>query len=240
MKAALAFLVKEAIGNEEIETREDELLRRAFDCWNQNEQIEILGGPDPAGRTAIVSFNVRDPRGGHLHPKYLTVLLNDLFGIQSRAGCSCAGPYGHALLDIDQATSERYRAAVSDGWIGLKPGWCRVGFHYAMDDHEANFLIEAIDFVARRGWIFQQLYEFDMKAATWEHREFEDVEDHFDIETALNPKPIVDTIDDSDRIARYADFMRKAEELATELEATAPRDSRRLDGELGELQFFSY
>jgi selenocysteine lyase/cysteine desulfurase len=52
----------------------------------------ILGNQDPTRRVAIISFNVKDPWGQYLHPKLITVLLNDLFGIQSRAGCSCAGP----------------------------------------------------------------------------------------------------------------------------------------------------
>jgi selenocysteine lyase/cysteine desulfurase len=60
--------------------------------------ISVLGNQDPTRRVAIISFNVKDPWGQYLHPKLITVLLNDLFGIQSRAGCSCAGPYGHALL----------------------------------------------------------------------------------------------------------------------------------------------
>jgi selenocysteine lyase/cysteine desulfurase len=240
MKAGLAFLVKDAIGAERIEAREEELLRRAMDRWSGNDSIEILGGADTSARTAIISFNVRDPRGGHLHPKLLTVLLNDLFGIQSRAGCSCAGPYGHTLLGIDEATSERYRAAVGDGWLGLKPGWCRVGFHFTMDDAEADFLVDAVDFVARRGWVFQQLYDFDIKAATWTHREFGEVEDDFDLATALDPKPVEDPISPADRQVRYADFLRQAEELAAQLEPSAPPESRHLDGELGELQFFSF
>ena len=31
--------------------------------------------------------------GKYLHHNYVSTLLNDLFGIQSRGGCACAGPY---------------------------------------------------------------------------------------------------------------------------------------------------
>ena len=106
MKAALAMDLKRAIGVERIEAREHALLARAMQQWAQNTSVEILGNLDPARRVGIVSFNLRDARGRYLHPKFVTVLLNDLFGIQSRAGCSCAGPYGHRLLGIDQVTSE--------------------------------------------------------------------------------------------------------------------------------------
>jgi selenocysteine lyase/cysteine desulfurase len=103
---------------------------------------------------AIISFNVKDPWGQYLHPKLITALLNDLFGIQSRAGCSCAGPYGHALLEIDAETSQQYRTWVQKGYYGIKPGWCRVGFHYVMDDAEAEYVIKAVDFVRSYGFLF--------------------------------------------------------------------------------------
>jgi selenocysteine lyase/cysteine desulfurase len=109
LKAGMAFQIKDRIGTEAIEEREAELLNRTFDRWRDNPNIEILGNQDPSKRVSIVSFNLKDHRGKYLHPKFVTTLLNDLFGIQSRAGCSCAGPYGHRLLDIDLEKSERYR-----------------------------------------------------------------------------------------------------------------------------------
>ena len=139
LKAALVLELKQRIGVARIEAREHELLRRALRRWSAHDGIEVLGNPDPSRRIGIVSFNLRDARGRYLHPKFVTVLLNDLFGIQSRAGCSCAGPYGHRLLGIDQPTSELYRDWVRKGFQGIKPGWCRVGFHYAMDDAEADY-----------------------------------------------------------------------------------------------------
>lgn len=38
--------------------------------------------------------------GKYFHPNYICALLNDLFGIQSRPGCSCAPYYGRYLLVI--------------------------------------------------------------------------------------------------------------------------------------------
>ncbi|MFV2008032.1 MAG: aminotransferase class V-fold PLP-dependent enzyme, partial [Longimicrobiales bacterium] len=149
MRAALAFMVKREIGVDRIEARERELLRRAMERWRRLPAIEILGNPDPELRLALVSFNIHDEGDAFLHPKFVTTLLNDLFGIQSRAGCSCAAPYGHALLDIRREESLRYRDWVLKGYEGIKPGWCRIGFHYVMDDAEANYVIDAVDFVAR-------------------------------------------------------------------------------------------
>ena len=123
--------------------------------------------------------------GVWLHPKLATVLLNDLFGIQSRAGCSCAGPYGHRLLEIDLETSEQYRDWVRQGYQGIKPGWCRVGFHYVMDDAEADYVIDAIDFLGRHGDRFIGLYDFDVHSGMWSHRGYEERADEFSLDSAL-------------------------------------------------------
>ena len=69
-------------------------------AWQAEPRIEILGNLD-ARRLSIVSFVVRAPSGDYLHHNYVVAVLNDLFGIQTRGGCSCAGPYGHRLLGID-------------------------------------------------------------------------------------------------------------------------------------------
>ncbi|CAN1342765.1 hypothetical protein LINPERPRIM_LOCUS39560 [Linum perenne] len=50
--------------------------------------------------------------GKPLHGPFVAVLLNDLFGIQARGGCACAGPYGHRLLGVDEATSLEIRTSI--------------------------------------------------------------------------------------------------------------------------------
>ena len=151
VRAALAFEVKAAVGIERIERREADMLRAAFARWGSNPRIEILGNPDPARRVGIVSFNIRDPKGQYLHPRFVTTLLDDLFGIQSRAGCSCAGPYGHQLLGIDEHKAEEYRSWITRGYHGIKPGWCRVGFHFVFDDDEVEYLLSSVEFIAEHG-----------------------------------------------------------------------------------------
>ena len=240
MKAALAMDLKRAIGVERIEAREHELLARAMQQWANNESIEILGNLDPARRVGIVSFNLRDARGRYLHPKFVTVLLNDLFGIQSRAGCSCAGPYGHRLLGIDQVTSELYRDWVRKGFQGIKPGWCRVGFHFSMDDADAQFITDAVDFIARHGHCFLPLYAFDSKTGMWSHREFVEQHARFSIEAALEAKCCDETaLPATERARLYAECLREARELAARLgEPQAGTCSGDLV-EFGELQFFN-
>ncbi|MEL6616494.1 MAG: aminotransferase class V-fold PLP-dependent enzyme, partial [Bacteroidota bacterium] len=171
LRAAYAMEVKHTIGVDTIHAREHAFAARALDAWRQRPGIEILGPDDPDGRLGIVSFNVHDASGEMLHPRLVTVMLDDLFGIQSRAGCSCAGPYGHRLLGIDRDESARYRTCAVEGFGGVKPGWARVGFHYTMDDAEADYIIEAVAFLADHGLRFLPHYDFDVHSGAWTHRD---------------------------------------------------------------------
>ncbi len=240
LKAALALRVKDWITSERIEARDGELLERAMRRWQRLPSIEILGNPDPARRIAIVSLNIKDPHGRYLHPKFVTALLNDLFGIQSRAGCSCAGPYGHRLLQIDVARSDRYREWVKKGFGGIKPGWCRIGFHYAMDDAEADYLIDAVEFVAEHGHRFIPLYHFELDTGTWTHAKSRAQYEHLSLEAALSAGRVEPTARSAAERARlYGQFLDDARLRAKALAPSALGNDSRLDGELGELQVFA-
>ncbi|RKX80235.1 MAG: aminotransferase class V-fold PLP-dependent enzyme [Spirochaetes bacterium] len=171
LRAALAMEIKDKLGIEDIKERENSLIRKVFDHFSGIPQVEILGNPDPEKRIAIFSFNIKDGRS-YLHPRFVIKLLNDLFGIQGRAGCACAGPYGHRLLNIDRDKSmEIYKEIIDRGNMGVKPGWARVNFHYLMTDEEVNFLMNAIDFVSAYGKYFLGLYAFNIKTGSWSRAE---------------------------------------------------------------------
>jgi len=240
IKAALAFLVKDEVGVETIERRESELLRRAMDVWAAHPRIEILGNPDPERRIGIVSFNIQSPGGRYLHPKLLTALLNDLFGIQSRAGCSCAGPYGHRLLGIGMQQSNRYREWILKGYSGIKPGWCRIGFHFCMDDIEADYVIEAVGFLADHGHCFIPEYRFDLHSGAWTHRQEPPLDGGLSLAAAMEARGCEQTALPADARRRlYAGYIAAARERATAL-GDAGCTGGRLEGELGELQFFEF
>jgi selenocysteine lyase/cysteine desulfurase len=240
LKAGLAFQLKDALGVEAIERREHELLLRTFERWRDNAAIEILGNLDPERRVGIVSFNLKDHHGKYLHPKFVTTLLNDLFGIQSRAGCSCAGPYGHRLLDIDYDKSERYRKWINKGFCGIKPGWCRVSLHYVMDDIEIDYILDAVDFVAERGRLFLPLYRFDLHTGSWTHKADCVSLEPFSLEAALECTGYQSrSLGPGARRHLYAAFLAEARETADELAAELPPEEFQLDAELEELKFFS-
>jgi selenocysteine lyase/cysteine desulfurase len=171
IRAALAMELKEMLGTSRIEEREAELARLADALLSAHPGIDLRGGVGPERRLPIFSFNIR-VGSSWLHPRFVTTLLNDLFGIQSRAGCSCAAPYGHRLLHIDERQSKEFRRTIACGNVGLKPGWTRVNFHFLHTDEEVDFLCRAILFVADHGKKFLPLYQFDLHTGTWKHRSF--------------------------------------------------------------------
>ncbi len=169
IRCGLAFQLKAAVGTDVIREREDSFIDRAIASWAEHPNIEVLGNPD-LDRLSIVSFVVRhDDR--YLHHNFVVALLNDLFGIQSRGGCSCAGPYGHRLLGIDLERSHEFEREILGGCEGIKPGWVRVNFNYFISETVFDFIVKAVEFVADHGVHFLPLYRFDPDTGLWVHRE---------------------------------------------------------------------
>jgi selenocysteine lyase/cysteine desulfurase len=168
VRAGLVVALKQAVGTDLIQEREQRFLRRALDRWRRNPDLELLGNLE-APRLPIVSFRVR--HGGRLlHHELVVALLNDLFGIQARGGCSCAGPYGHRLLGIDPDRSRALSEQAGRGFLGIKPGWARVSFNYFISDAACDYLIEAVDLLATHGHRLLGDYCFDPRSGQWRHR----------------------------------------------------------------------
>lgn len=165
IRAGLIFHLKGAVGAETIRSREESFIRRAVESWSKNPNIEILGNHD-AERLSIVSFVVRHERR-YLHHNFIVALLNDLFGIQSRGGCSCAGPYGHRLLGIDIERSHEFEREIANGCEGIKPGWVRVNFNYFISETVFDYILQAVHMVASDGWRLLRDYEFDPISGLW-------------------------------------------------------------------------
>lgn len=113
IRAALAFVVKHAIGLKEMARRNRQLTVRAFSAWKDVPQLEILGLP-ALDRLPIFPSASATARG-YMHQQLVTRMLSDRFGIQARGGCACAGPYVHRLLSIDAQQSEQMRQAILAG-----------------------------------------------------------------------------------------------------------------------------
>lgn len=168
IRAGLVFQLKQAVGVDVIRAHEEHLLRRAITAWTHEPNIEILGNLD-SERLSIISFVVRAPSGRYLHHNFVVAVLNDLFGIQSRGGCSCAGPYGHRLLGIDLERSHEFEREISHGCEGIKPGWVRVNFNYFISERVFDYIVDAVQLVAREGWRLLPDYRFEPSSGLWRH-----------------------------------------------------------------------
>ena len=168
IRAGLVFQLKQAVGTHAIQLREQSFIRRAIASWGANPNIELLGNIG-AERLSIVSFVVRHGPA-YLHHNFVVALLNDLFGIQSRGGCSCAGPYGHRLLGIDIDRSHQFEREIARGCEGIKPGWVRVNFNYFISQAVFAYLLDAVHLVADQGYKLLPEYAFDPATARWRHR----------------------------------------------------------------------
>ncbi|KAK3023161.1 hypothetical protein RJ639_043589 [Escallonia herrerae] len=204
IRAALAFWVKHYIGTQVIERREHFFIQKALERLLPNENIWLLGNTS-APRQALISFLVYTTRcsssddtstkdttnrmrglylwqeSGNkrhttLHGPFVAKLLNDLFGIQARGGCACAGPYGHSLLNVNETRSLAFRSAIQMGYNGVKPGWTRISFPYYMSDEEFEFILAALEFTAIYGQRFLPLYQLNWKTGAWifKEKEFKD------------------------------------------------------------------
>jgi selenocysteine lyase/cysteine desulfurase len=165
IRAGLVFDVKEKIGTERIEAVEKHFVRRAIDAWKDDPRIRILGDLE-APRIGILSLILDD---GKLHHNLAVRLLNDLYGIQVRGGCMCAGTYGHDLLGIDQIRSEEIRCALDGGDVASKPGWVRCSFSPATSEGEFRVLLDAIPHIAREWRKYADAYEMNLDTAEWRH-----------------------------------------------------------------------
>ena len=170
IRAGLVFQLKDAVGPAVIREHETDYVRRAIAAWGEVDEIEILGNLT-AERLSILSFVVHRPGGRYLHHNAVVALLNDLFGVQARGGCSCAGPYGHRLLGIDIERSHEFEREITHGCEGIKPGWVRVNFNYFIDEAVFRYVVEAVEFVATFGDRFLPDYRFDTVTGLWVHRD---------------------------------------------------------------------
>jgi selenocysteine lyase/cysteine desulfurase len=247
IRAGLVFQLKAAVGVDEIRRREERFVTRAIEAWDATPGIEILGSHD-AERLSIVSFVIRHAADGkkhYLHHNYVVALLNDLFGIQARGGCSCAGPYGHRLLGIAPETSRAIELAVTGSACeGIKPGWVRVNFNYFIDDETFEYILDAVKLVAAEGAALLPSYTFDLESGLWRHRDAEQ----------LTPPMSLHEVDYADGAMRYPDrrsrrpdrglasylIAARAELDAAAIAPRAAAGTTHASAELEELRWFPY
>jgi selenocysteine lyase/cysteine desulfurase len=163
IKAALAVQLKDEMGVEAMGRRETAIVGFAMDALRAIPKVHVLA-PGCRHRLAILSFYVED-----LHYNLVVRLLNDRFGIQSRGGCSCAGTYGHYLLNVDPQRSKRITDRIDSGDLSEKPGWVRLSFHPTTTKAEVEQCVEAVGAVVRNGAAWAQDYTYSPHTNEFAH-----------------------------------------------------------------------
>ena len=235
IKAALVLDLKEKIGIDKIEDIESKHTKYFIEKLRLIDNLKIIGDVAPYRRVSIISFNIKH-KDKILHPKFVTKLINDLFGIQSRAGCSCAGPYGHFLLGINDETSEKFRKLILKGNEGIKPGWIRVNIHYSLSQDDIDYIIKAITFIARFGHLFLQKYSFDMATAEWKYIGFEEKIPEFSVYNDFAPKTV--NIEDLPKLRES--YLNQADQIASELEKREEMSFTQDEKDIERLKSFYY
>ncbi len=155
IKAALAVSLKETMGTARMKQREKELIDLTYGELSSIEGLHILA-PDIRDRLGIFSFYI-----DNVHHNLFTTLLNDRFGIQVRGGCSCAGTYGHFLLNVDFNLSKEITDKIDAGDLSMKPGWIRLSLHPTMTNDELLYILDAIKEAVENAEIWKKDYCYD-------------------------------------------------------------------------------
>ncbi|MBO9409692.1 aminotransferase class V-fold PLP-dependent enzyme [Shimia sp. R9_1] len=149
IRVALALIVKEVIGAE-MQARNAALTAKAFAAWGAKANLHLLAA-DRSARLPILSFVPLDSTGTRIDHNAFTRALSERYGIQARGGCSCAGPYVHALLDIDDGQSAHIRDDILQGPGASKPGFVRLNLSVLMSDETVDFILQSVAELAQ-GW----------------------------------------------------------------------------------------
>eukprot|EP01125_Pyxidicula_operculata_P013738 TRINITY_DN4559_c0_g2_i2.p1 TRINITY_DN4559_c0_g2~~TRINITY_DN4559_c0_g2_i2.p1 ORF type:complete len:860 (+),score=152.31 TRINITY_DN4559_c0_g2_i2:1444-4023(+) len=170
IRAGLVFQLKYSVGTKTIEEREKHFVKVAFDRLSKIPNLHILGSTN-VPRIAILSFLISHPSGRFLHYNFVCSLLNDLFGIQSRGGCMCAGPYSQHLLGIDHSLAKEFEEEMvqRDENEILRPGYVRINLNFFINDDDLNYILDCVEFVATKGWMFLSEYTYYEETNEWVH-----------------------------------------------------------------------
>ncbi len=164
IKASLAVQLKERMGVERMAEREKELCAVMFARMRLIPRLHLLAD-GVEHRLCMFSFCFDD-----IHYNLVVKLLNDRFGIQARGGCSCAGTYGHYLLQVDKQRSKTMTDKIDAGDFSARLGWVRISLHPTTTNAEVELIITALTEIERNAAQWQDEYRYDPHTNEYHHR----------------------------------------------------------------------
>ncbi|KAH9373373.1 hypothetical protein HPB48_018426 [Haemaphysalis longicornis] len=238
---------------------------KMWDAWQDTPNLVILGSRQ-ARRLPVVSFLVRHPASGlFLHHNFVCALLNDLYGIQARGGCACAGPYAQDLLGIDEGLATRYEELlVEDSQLDrthlrryqehserevLRPGFVRLNLAYYLPDDHVHYVLEAVRQVALHGWKLLPQYNFNPETGEWKHIRHQVFKDRKWLgsisykEGKFSYKDVEEESSETSIDFSWQDVLNEANTILSNAEKAAHRaqladQTLMFDGEAAELRWF--
>jgi selenocysteine lyase/cysteine desulfurase len=163
IQTALCLRLKEKMGISNIHRREEELLQLAFNGLDSIPGLKILAD-NIRDRLGVISFYIEG-----IHYNLLVRLLNDLYGIQVRGGCACAGTYGHLLLEVTYEKSLEITSKINHGDLSEKPGWVRWSLHPVATNEEVNLMINALKYIVSHFNELKDQYTYDIHRNIFHH-----------------------------------------------------------------------
>jgi selenocysteine lyase/cysteine desulfurase/tRNA(Ile)-lysidine synthase TilS/MesJ len=225
IRLGLAFELKQRIGAKNIMALEHQHVSKVRQSLETNRNIVLLG-QKAVDQLPIFSFLIRF-EDRFLHYNFVCALLNDLFGIQTRGGCQCAGPYATRLLGISDEDVLAYKGAlIETKELLLRPGFSRISFPYFMSHHEVEYILQALHFVANEGWKFLPQYRFNHKTGGWTHTtrftKFPNRQwlSHFNTSGNKSSTKMVTLQTEEEVIKHQSDSLREAKRLAIEINSS--------------------
>ncbi|KAG8181059.1 hypothetical protein JTE90_014772 [Oedothorax gibbosus] len=173
IRAGMVFQLKEAVGCSVISSHEEEICKMVFNSWENIPTLKILGNTY-VSRLPIFSFLIHHTQSNlYLHHNFVCALLNDLYGIQTRSGCACAGPYALDLLGIDETMAMKFAELLAEDKTFrklLSPGFTRLTVPFFMSKSDIEFILESVAQVAEHGWKLLPLYSFNSETGEWKNK----------------------------------------------------------------------
>lgn len=152
------------MGSKNILAREHEINEIVFDKLSKIKNLNILAAQH-TDRLGIFSFYITD-----VHFNLIVKLLNDRFGVQTRGGCSCAGTYGHFLLNVDEQTSKSIEDKILEGCMIERPGWIRMSIHPTITNEEVLYVCDSIKQVVENSSEWSNDYKYDTDKNEFIHK----------------------------------------------------------------------
>ena len=170
VRIGLVMALKQSFDSSWIEQEEFRISKQIENRILECPELVLLGRSSTGNGQHLPIFSFLVRYGDYyLHHNFVCALLNDLFGVQARGGCQCAGPFSQQLLGLSKEANTRLETALLEKNEVLRPGFSRLSIPFWVSSIEIDYIVDALFFVAKHGFEFLPLYKFNHRTGEWAH-----------------------------------------------------------------------